>query len=117
MFKNEITAALNEIMSDVGTFEALREIKVKSKKVPVGEHRIGLLFDGEKPAGIRIFNADPEILKKPIDIRLKTKSVDTQDALAFQLKEPKKQKEGKEVFEIRVACLRFLAKTGKLKAN
>ena len=115
MFKNEITEALNEIMSNVGTFEALQPIKVKSKTIPVGEHRIGLVFEGEKPVGIRIFNEDPEKLEKPIDIRLKTKSIDAQESLALQIKEPKKQKEGAESFEIRVACLRFLAKTGKLK--
>ena len=62
MFQNEITEALNKIMADVGKFEALKEIKVKSKAIPGGEHRIGILFKGEQPAGIRIFNADPEVL-------------------------------------------------------
>ncbi len=120
MFQNEINEALNELMKDVGKLEVTREIKIKSKEIPPGEHRIGVVFDGERPVALRVFDpedADDKKLEKPVDIRLKTRSVDLQEALAFELKEPKKQKEGKETFEIRMSCVRFLAKSSKIKVS
>ncbi len=116
MFQNEITEALNQLMKDVGKLEVTKEFKIKSKKVPVGEHRLGLIFDGERPVAIRIFNEDEEKLEKPIDVRLKTRAVDLQEQLKIEMKEPEKQKEGKETFEFRLSCVRFLAKSAKIKA-
>ena len=111
MFEPQLTELLNEFLQDVGKFEALKPIQVKSKTIPAGEHRIGLVFEGERPVAVRIFNKDEEKMKKPIDVRLKTRSVDLQEALKIELKEPKKQKEGAEKFELYLNFLRFAAKS------
>lgn len=120
MFQSEINEALNELMKDVGKLEVTREIKIKSKAIPPGEHRLGVVFDGERPVALRVFSpedADDKKLEKPVDIRLKTRSADLQEALAFELKEPKRQKPGKEEFEIRMSCVRFLAKSSAIKVG
>ena len=111
MFENDIAEILNSFLEDFGTLEVKKELKVKSKTIPIGEHKVGLVFEGERPVALRIFNEDKEKLEKPIDIRLKTRSVDLQDELKIELKEPKKQKEGKEKFEIVLSFLRFAAKS------
>ena len=127
MFLPQITALLNENMQDLGTFEVLKPLKAKFKKIPVGKHRFGLLFNGERPEAIMVFDPPPEEgakdkedeetrLKKPVPIRLKTRSVDMQEALKVEFKEPKKQKPGEEKFDLQLAFLRYLAKTkDKLK--
>lgn len=111
MFEGEITAILNDALKDVGTFEALVELKIKSKTVPVGEHRFGIKFEGERPVALVIFNADKTKLKKPIEIRLKTRSIDLQEELTIKIKEPKKQKKGKEKFKLELAFMRFKARS------
>jgi hypothetical protein len=111
MFEKDITAVLNETLGNIGTFECLTELKVKSKKIPVGVHRFGIVFDGERPKSIRIFNADKTKMKKAVELRLKTRSTDLQPELSVKLKEPKKQTKGKEKFELRLSFLRFKAKT------
>lgn len=111
MFEKDITLVLNTALEDLGTFEVLKELKIKSKTIPVGVHRFGIEFDGERPKSIRIFNADKTKLKKAVELRLKTRSTDLQGELAVKLKEPKKQKAGKEKFEMHLAFLRYKAKT------
>jgi len=111
MFEQEITALLNESLKDVGTFEAHVPLKVKSKTIPVGEHRFGVEFEGERPKAVLVFNADEEKLPKPIEIRVKTRSSELQEELKVELKEPKNQKKGDEKFELRLAFLRFEAKS------
>jgi hypothetical protein len=117
MFEKEITSVLNESLADVGSIEAKVPLKVKSKKVPVGTHRFGIVFEGERPKAIKIFNEDEEVMKKPIELRLKVRPSDLQEELSVTLKEPKTQKKGKEEFELRLAFLRFQAKSkSKVKA-
>lgn len=112
-FLPQIAAMLNEFLVDIGEFEALKVIKVRSKKIPVGKHRFGLVFNGEKPVGLRVFNKDKKVMKKPVTIKLKTKSTKLQDAVTIELKKPKKPKEGKIEADLFLACLRYKAKTKK----
>ncbi|RMG10157.1 MAG: hypothetical protein D6731_17940 [Planctomycetota bacterium] len=117
MFEKDIAEVLNEALKDVGTFEALRPIKIRSKRIPKGVHRIGIVFQGERPSALRVFNADKQVLKKAVEIRLKTRAADLQPELRIKLKEPKKQHEGREKFELRLSFLRFEAKSkSKLQA-
>lgn len=109
----QIAAMLNEFLVDIGEFEALKEIHVRSKKIPVGKHRFGLVFHGEKPVGLRVFNKDKKVMKKPVLIRLKTKSTKLQDAVTIKLKKPKKTKKGRVEADLYLACLRYKAKTKK----
>jgi hypothetical protein len=125
MFSSQITEVLNEALKNIGEFEALKPIKVRSKKIPVGKHRFGLVFKGEKPAGIVVFDLplkkgekeDKEKkksrMKKPVVIKLKTKSTEPQKHLKFVIKEPKKKKKGTVAVDIFVTCLRYKAKTKK----
>ena len=52
-------------------------------------------------------------LKKPIVIKLKTKSSEIQKTVVLKLKEPKKKKKGKVQFDIYVSALRYEAKIKK----
>lgn len=109
-YEPQIAEMLNDNLRDIGKMEVLVPLKVKSKTIPVGEWRLGLEFDGEKPVAL-VVSGDELPKKKPIPIRLKTKPVDMQKELLIEVKEPKKQKEGAEVFELQVSVLRNLAKS------
>jgi hypothetical protein len=110
----QITVFLNEALTNLGTFEALVPLKVKSKRIPVGKWPMGIEFDGDRPAAIAIRGTEDEPLpddNKPIGLRLKTRGADIQPELVMEFKEPKRQKEGKEKFEIDLKFLRFQART------
>lgn len=109
-YEPEIAQMLNENLTDIGKFEVLVPLKVKSKTIPVGEWRFGIEFEGERPAAL-VLRGDGLPGKKPLPIRLKTRSVDLQKELLIEIKEPKKQKEGAENFELQVTFLRFQAKS------
>jgi len=110
MFQNDITEMLNENLANLGTIEALVPLKLRSKKIPVGTWEFGLAFEGERPVAIVI--KGEELNKgKPVVLKLKTRAVDMQEKLVLEIKEPKKQKEGKEKFDIRIALLRSVAET------
>lgn len=117
MFADDIAEVLNEHLADIGELVNKKVIKIKSKKIPVGKHRIGLVFKGEKPAGLIVFDKkdhageDQEKLKKPILIKLKTKSSEMNPSLVLELKEPQKPKKGKVEMDIFVSALRYVAKT------
>ena len=113
-YLGQIASMLNEFLRDIGEFEALKEIHVRSKKIPVGKHRFGgILFSGEKPVALIVFNKDKKIMKKPVLIRLKTKSTKLQDAVKIELKKPKHKKKGHLQADLYLACLRYKAKTKK----
>lgn len=117
MFADDIAEVLNEQLADIGELVNTKVIKIKSKKIPVGKHRIGLVFKGEKPAGLVVFDKkghageDQEIMKKPILLKLKTKSSEMNPNLVIELKEPEKSKKDKVEFDFFVAALRYQAKT------
>lgn len=112
MFRDDITEMLNENLATLGTIEPLVPLKLRSKKLPVGSYPFGLAFEGERPVAFVITCEDEEVNKgKPLAIKLKTASVDLLDELAVELIEPKKQKEGKEKFDIRISFMRSLAQT------
>lgn len=123
MFAAEITQVLNKHLADIGEFEALVELKNSSKKIPPGKHRFGILFEGEKPAALVVFDPKPkkgeeeakDRLKKPVLLRLKTKSTELQNELKIEAQEPKKKAkgEGPKPADLVVTCLRYLAKTKK----
>lgn len=118
MYQNEINSLLSDFMKDIGTIEVLKPIKVKSKTIPADKHKFGIVFEGDRPVALRIFNEDEEKLKKPIDIPLKAKALDAMaPELKIELKEPKKQKEGKEKVEIQLAFMQVVAKSQKLEAE
>jgi len=111
MYQGQITEVLNEHMRHLGTFEALVDLKVKSKDIPTGEWEFGIEFDGERPIALVIRGEDLPRRGRPIPIRLKTRGVDMQDRLTLELDEPDEQEEGEEEFDIVLAFLRFMAKT------
>jgi len=125
MFAAEITQVLNKHLADIGEFEALTLLKNRSKKIPPGKHRFGILFEGEKPAALVVFDPKPkkgeeeeakkDRMKKPVLLRLKTKSTKLQNELKIEGKESKKKaKKGKpKPADLVVTCLRYLAKTSK----
>ena len=110
-YEPQIAEMLNENLTDIGKIEPLVPLKLKSKTIPVGEWRIGLEFEGERPASLTIRGDELPNKGKPIQIRLKTRAVDLQKELTIELKEPKKQKEGAETFEIQLSFMRFQAKS------
>ena len=111
MFQNDITEMLNENLANLGTIEALVPLKLRSKRIPVGTWNFGFAFDGERPIALVITGEGLPKDGKPIPIELKTRSVDLQDVLSLEIVEPKKQKEGKEKFDIRVAFMRTVAQS------
>ncbi|HBP16579.1 MAG TPA: hypothetical protein DEA08_02140 [Planctomycetes bacterium] len=123
MFAAEITQVLNKHLADIGEFEALTDLKNSSKKIPPGKHRFGILFEGEKPAALVVFDPKPkkgeeeqkDRLKKPVLLRLKTKSTKLQNELKIEGKESKKKpkKDQPKPADLVVTCLRYLAKTKK----
>lgn len=110
-YEPQIAEMLNENLTDIGKLEALVPLKLKSKTIPVGEWRIGLEFEGERPASLTVRGDELPQKGKPIPIRLKTRPVDLQKELTIELKEPKKQKEGAETFEIQISFMRNQAKS------
>lgn len=119
MFAPQIAEVLNEHLKDIGEVINKKTIKIKSKKIPPGKHRIGLVFKGEKPESIVIFDKKDHMeegqkkLKKPVVIKLKTKSSDIKKTVKLELKEPKKKKKGKVQFDIYLSALRYEAKIKK----
>lgn len=104
MYQPQITELLNEFLADFGKIEVLVELKVKSKRIPVGEHKLGLVCDGERPVALVISS---EALRRPVDIRLKTRPVDLQPELKLEIK--KKDEETK--FDLRLDFMRFQAQS------
>lgn len=104
MYQPQITELLNEFLADFGKIEALVEIKVKSKRIPVGEHKLGLVFDGERPVALVVSS---EALRRPVDIRLKTRPVDMQPELKIEFK----KKDDETKFDLRLDFMRFQAQS------
>lgn len=108
MYQPQITELLNEFLADFGKLEALVELKVKSKRIPVGEHRIGLVFDGERPVALVVSS---EVLRRPVTIRLKTRPVDLQPELKIEFKTADDMRAGEEKFDLRLDFMRFQAQS------
>lgn len=120
MFAKEITEALNTVLQDIGEIEVLKELKLRSKKVPVGKHHVGLVFEGEKPVSFVIFDKKEEakekkegFMKKPVVVRLVTSSSDLLKEVNIELKKAKKAKKGKVAVDIFVNAIRYKAKSKK----
>jgi len=119
MFAPQIAEVLNEHLKDIGELINKKTIKVKSKKIPAGKHRIGIVFKGEKPDAIVIFDKKDHMeegqkkLKKPVVIKLKTKSSEIKKTVELKLKKPKKEKKDKVQFDIYLSALRYEAKIKK----
>jgi hypothetical protein len=107
-FEGQITEVLNESLQDFGKFEALVEVKIASKKIPVGEHKLGIQFEGERPKALIISS---DALSKPVEIRLKTRPVDMQPELKIEVKQPKDMKAGAEKVDLLLKFMRFEAQT------
>lgn len=108
MYQAQITELLNEFLADMGKLEALVELKLKSKRIPVGEHKLGIAFEGERPVALVISG---EALKKPIPITLKTRSVDLQPELKIEFKTPASMVAGQEKFDLDLGFMRFQARS------
>lgn len=108
MYQPQITELLNEFLADFGKIEALVDLKVKSKRIPRGEHKLGLVFDGERPVALVISS---EALRRPVDIRLKTRPVDLQPELKIEFKTPSNMRAGEEKFDLRLDFMRFQAQS------
>lgn len=108
MYQGQITELLNEFLADLGKIEALVELKLKSKRIPVGEHKLGIAFDGERPVALVVSS---EAIKKPIAITLKTRGVDLQPELKIEFKTPANMTAGQEKFDIDLAFMRFQARS------
>lgn len=108
MYGPQITEMLNQSLADFGKLEAKVELKIKSKRIPVGEYRIGLIFEGERPLALIVSG---EGLRRPIDIRLKTRGVDLQPEMKLELKTPDNMVAGQEKFDLQLDFMRFQAKS------
>ncbi|MBL4848036.1 MAG: hypothetical protein JKY65_21175 [Planctomycetes bacterium] len=119
MYMPMIQEMLNKHLADVGELINKKVIKIRSKKIYPGKHRIGIVFSGEKIAGVIVFDKkghaekDQKKMKKPILIKLKTKSTPIKANLVLKIKEPKKKKKGKIEFDLYVDALRYAAKSKK----
>lgn len=107
-YQPQITELLNEFLADFGKFEALVDLKVKSKRIPRGEYRIGLAFEGERPLAFIISGGE---LRRPVDIRLKTRAIDMAPEVKLEFKTPNNMVAGQEKFELQVDFLRFQARS------
>lgn len=114
-FEPMIAEVLNESLGDIGKLEAKVELKLKSKRIPVGEWKIGLQFEGERPTALLI-TGDELNGGKPVELRLKTRAVDPQPALKIEIKTPKDMAAGSEKFDLQLTFMRFEAK-GKTKVE
>lgn len=113
-YQGQITRFLNEALADIGTFEAKIRLKIRSKRIPVGVWKLGIVFEGDRPVAFLVSGtADNELPEenKPIPVRLKTRGADLQQELSMEFVEPKRQKEGKEKFDVDLKFLRFQART------
>jgi hypothetical protein len=108
MYQGQITELLNEFLADMGKIEALVELKLKSKRIPVGEHKLGIAFEGERPLALVVFS---DAIKKPIAINLKTRQVDPQPELKIEFKTPTNMAAGQEKFDLDLAFMRFQARS------
>jgi hypothetical protein len=104
----QITEMLNEFLADFGKFEALVDLKVKSKRIPRGEYRIGLVFEGERPLALMVSGGE---LRRPVDIRLKTRGVDMCPEVKLEFKLPNNMVAGQEKFELQLDFMRFQARS------
>ncbi len=114
-FEPMIAEVLNESLGDIGKLEAKVELKLKSKRIPVGEWKIGLQFEGERPVALLI-TGDELNGGKPVELRLKTRAVDPQPHLKIEIKTPKDMPAGNEKFDLQLTFMRFEAK-GKTKVE
>lgn len=108
MYGPQITELLNQSLADFGKLEAKVELKIKSKRIPVGEYKIGMLFEGERPLALIVSG---EGLRRPIDIRLKTRGVDLQPEMKMEIKTPDNMVAGEEKFDLQLDFMRFQAKS------
>ncbi|MCO5167973.1 MAG: hypothetical protein M9894_16640 [Planctomycetes bacterium] len=108
MYQPQITELLNEALTEFGKIEALVELKIMSKRIPVGEHKIGLVFDGERPEALVIGS---EALRRPVAVSLKTRPVDLQPELKIEFKTDPNMREGQEKFELQLDFMRFQARS------
>jgi hypothetical protein len=111
----QITEILNEHLREFGTIEVFIPLKVKgrSRRLPVGTYTFGIEFDGERPVALVIRGEDLPNDGQDVPLRLQTRSVDPQDEIQIAFEEPRRQREGREEFEIRLAFMRYLAKTAR----
>lgn len=114
-FEPMIAEVLNESLGDIGKLEAKVELKLKSKRIPVGEWKIGLQVEGERPVALLI-TGDELNGGKPVELRLKTRAVDPQPHLKIEFKTPKDMPAGNEKFDLQLTFMRFEAK-GKTKVE
>jgi len=100
-----IQQKLNEYLANAGTVVVTKEFKLRSKTIPVGEHKFGLAFKGEKVAALIIFG---EKIGKKVVVKLKAKKLGTPSA--FVIKVVKDKKKPEERFNVLVAFGRWKGK-------
>ncbi len=100
---------LNKYLADIATFEALEDLKYRSKTIPKGKYTMGLEFSNADIVGAVIYG---EGLKKPVAIRFKTKSTPMPEKeLSLEMEENEKEtKKGTPSFDI---VAKFAKSTGK----
>lgn len=110
MYQNQIQEVLNDVLKEAGTFEALCDIKIKSKTIKKGSYKFSLAFEGEKPVAMIV---DPDA-KKPINIGLVAKGGQEFPEVKIEaVQDPKK----KEKFFLAVSFVRTLAKSPDCEAK
>jgi hypothetical protein len=105
-----IQEVLNEVLADAGTFEALTDIKIKSKTVKKGSYKMGIEFDGEKPSKI-VLNPGQ---KDAVSIPLTSKAVEDLPEVKIELVADKKNN---KKFVIQLGFLKSLAKSAECEAK
>jgi hypothetical protein len=110
MYAPQIQEVLNDVCHEAGTFEALCDIKVKSKTIKKGSYKFGFAFEGERPVAIVL---DPDA-KKPINIQLVSKGGEEYPEVKIEAVQDKKKK---EKFFLTVAFVRTLAKSPDCEAK
>ena len=100
-YEPQIQEYLNKYMRDIATFEALEDLKFRSKRIPKGKYQLGLEFEGARIIGAVISSED---LKKPIAIRFKAGELDPPaKELRIELEtDEKEEKKGRQAFRIMV---------------
>ncbi len=112
----QIQEVLNDVLKEAGTFEALCDLKAKSKTIKKGSYKWGFEFDGEKPTAIVLQIPDekkPDVTK-PLKISLTSTTCPDQPELKIEVVQDKKKK---EKFVLGILFLRSKAKTPDFEAK
>jgi hypothetical protein len=105
-FEGTIQEVLDARLADVGTLEALVDLKVKGKTIPVGTYHVGIACRGGRPAALVVLG-DALPHRRPVPIKLKARRPELDPApdagLTLDLHQPADPKAGDERFDVVVS--------------